>query len=270
MWTVTLETATINDLKKELFTQYNLDEEFIFDDTSLDFTIYDIKERHCPRSDTTFRSMLEYAVKKKAFRLSVHLVTPSKAFSSYNLNAVCKLYGLGNGNVVTLADFPKLDCKCVSGDAFDKELDKLVNVLKEHLLTTPFNGTNEATRSIYVYFFLHSAVSLFGTSTFTICVEKGIEGTHGHGLVDYAIDSRRTKRTVGVTEVKDEKFRQGIAQNAVQLESCLASTLLYCFLTIMWVNLNDNFNECFNRQIVSARLVKWKVMRYLPRARLVS
>jgi hypothetical protein len=104
-----------------------------------------------------------------------------------------------------------------------------VTFLEEHIPILPFNGTNEATKSIYVYFFLHAAISIFGTSAFTICPEKGITGTHRHGLVDYAIDSCRTQRTVGVMEVKHEHIKEGVAQNAVQLESCLVSTLFIDF-----------------------------------------
>jgi hypothetical protein len=50
--------------------------------------------------------------------------------------------------------------------------------------------------------------------------EKNITGPNGHGPVDIAL---KTAKTVGVTEVKDEDFFKGIAQNAVQLESALSN-----------------------------------------------
>jgi hypothetical protein len=224
-WSVDIETATISSLKSELFAHYRLDTEFVLHDTSLDFTIYDIRERCSPGNDAAFRDMLRKIVRKNTFRLSVHLLTPSKAFSSYNLKAVYKLYGFG-GVDATLGPFPKLECGKISSASYERELAELVTTLNKHLLTTPFDGTNEATKSLYVYFFLQAAVSIFGASTFTICLEKYIEGIHGYGAVDYAIDSCYTQRTVGVTEVKHEDFKQGIAQNAVQLESCLVSMLL--------------------------------------------
>ena len=53
--------------------------------------------------------------------------------------------------------------------------------------------------------------------------EKNITGPNGHGPVDFAIDLLQSAKTVGVTEVKDEDFYKGIAQNAVQLESALSN-----------------------------------------------
>jgi hypothetical protein len=209
-------------LKSELFLQYNFGADFNQEDTCLDFLI-DAKERCSPRSDVAFRNMLQGMVSKKKFWLSVQLVTPSKAFSSYNLSTVCKLYDLSDGTNASLNMFPKLACGHFSSDDFEQVLKNLLEVLEYNLLAMPFDGTNEATKSIYVYFFLRAAISLFGDSAFTILPEKDIEGIHGHGLVDYAIDSRRTQRTVGVTEVKKDDFKQGVAQNAVQLESCLVS-----------------------------------------------
>ena len=54
-------------------------------------------------------------------------------------------------------------------------------------------------------------------------IRKNITGSHGHGPVDFAIDLLQTAKTAGVTEVKDEDFFKGIAQNAVQLESALSN-----------------------------------------------
>ena len=53
--------------------------------------------------------------------------------------------------------------------------------------------------------------------------QKKISGPNGHGPVDFAIDLLQTAKTVGVTEVKDEYFLKGIAQNVVQLESALSN-----------------------------------------------
>lgn len=154
-------------------------------------------------------------------QFTVTISTPSKAFSSYDLKTVCQLYELGNGSDVSLRVFPELKCGHISGKAYERELTKLMTSWEERMPIMPFDGTNEATKSIYVYFILHAAISIFGTSAFTICPEKSIVGARGHGLVDYAIDSTRTQRTVGVTEVKNKDIKEGVAQNAVQLESCL-------------------------------------------------
>ncbi|KAF8953211.1 hypothetical protein BGZ46_003260, partial [Entomortierella lignicola] len=55
--------------------------------------------------------------------------------------------------------------------------------------------------------------------------ERPLRGRHGHGKVDYAIESLTkdgTRHVLGVTEVKQEDYRRGPAQNIVQLESSLA------------------------------------------------
>ena len=226
-WPANLETVTQDQLKNELFAHYNFWTEFDIEDTSLDFIVYDTKERWTPINDISFRYMLRKMVGNNMSRLSVQLLTPSKAFSSYNLNAVCQLYGLGDGNDASLSVFPELKCGRISGEAYERELTELVTFLEKRIPIMPFDGTNEATKSIYVYFFLHAAISIFGASVFTIHPEKDIAGTHGHGSVDYAIDSSRTRRTVGVTEAKNKDIKEGVAQNAVQLESCLVSTLFY-------------------------------------------
>ncbi|CAJ0766413.1 22595_t:CDS:2, partial [Entrophospora sp. SA101] len=57
----------------------------------------------------------------------------------------------------------------------------------------------------------------------SIPIKKNITGPNGYGPVDFAIDLLQTTKMVGVTEVKDEDFYKGIAQNAVQLESALSN-----------------------------------------------
>jgi hypothetical protein len=53
--------------------------------------------------------------------------------------------------------------------------------------------------------------------------QKKSSGQNRHGPVDFATDLLQTAKTVGVTEVKDEDFLKGIAQNADQLESALSN-----------------------------------------------
>src|SRR5579862_3746707 len=75
-------------------------------------------------------------------------------------------------------------------------------------------------RSLYVAFFLLAATSLF-KDDIIFKPEKVLKGMHGRGPVDYALESRQTFRTLGVTEVKRDDFEHGLAQNMVQLEACL-------------------------------------------------
>jgi len=222
-WSANLESATLSALKDIILQRCDLKAEFDKEETSLEFTIDGIGEKYKPVSDSDFRDLLQRMVDRHAVQFTVSISTPSKAFSSYDLDTVCKLYGINDSGGTFSAMFPKLDCGLISKDTFEQDLTNFTTDLEKHLLITPFDGTNEATKSIYVYLILHAAISIFGASKFTIYLEKYITGAHGHGPVDYAIDSRLTKKTVGVTEVKDEDFKQGIAQNVVQLESCLTT-----------------------------------------------
>lgn len=54
--------------------------------------------------------------------------------------------------------------------------------------------------------------------------ERPLRGRHGHGKVNYAIEDLAKdglRHVLGVTEVKHEDYRKGLAQNLVQLESSL-------------------------------------------------
>ncbi|KAF9342292.1 hypothetical protein BGX26_007857, partial [Mortierella sp. AD094] len=58
----------------------------------------------------------------------------------------------------------------------------------------------------------------------TLAPKRSLRGRHGHGKVDYSIESLAddgTRHIHGVTEVKQEDFRNSVAQNLVQLESSL-------------------------------------------------
>jgi hypothetical protein len=84
--------------------------------------------------------------------------------------------------------------------------------------------TNEATRSLYVRSFLVAAVRCF-KDHIVLRPQKKLRGRHGHGPVDFALESRHTSATVGVTEIKRDDLKKGIAQNVVQLEACLVCVM---------------------------------------------
>ena len=79
---------------------------------------------------------------------------------------------------------------------------------------TDIQRSVEATRSLYVAFFLLAATSLFQDSII-VRLQRELNGLHGRGPIDYALESRNTIRTIGVTEVKRDNFERGIAQNMV-------------------------------------------------------
>lgn len=92
--------------------------------------------------------------------------------------------------------------------------------------------TNDAIRSLYVRSFLVAAVHCFKEDV-VLRPQKKLRGKHGHGPVDFALESRHTRATVAVTEVKREDIKQGIAQNVVQLEACLVCVTDVCAIDAM-------------------------------------
>ncbi|CAG8498248.1 9743_t:CDS:2 [Paraglomus occultum] len=86
--------------------------------------------------------------------------------------------------------------------------------------TTDLDLTNEATSSPYVRSFLVAAIRCF-KEDIVLRPQKKLRGRHGHGPVDFALESHHAGATVCVTEVTKDDLKQGIAQNVVQLEACL-------------------------------------------------
>ncbi|CAG8615287.1 1326_t:CDS:2 [Paraglomus occultum] len=114
-----------------------------------------------------------------------------------------------NVNNLKFTVFIETPSKAFSDWTFPK-----VSELDARLKTIPISG-NEASKLQYVCSYL--------VGKFELRPEKNITGPNGHGPVDFAIDLLKTAKSVGVTEVKDEDFYKGIAQNAVQLESALSN-----------------------------------------------
>ncbi|KAF8436111.1 hypothetical protein BGX38DRAFT_101183 [Terfezia claveryi] len=78
---------------------------------------------------------------------------------------------------------------------------------------------SEAHKSIYVYCILHAIAKSFN-SQLLVLAERYVEGSKAKGNVDYSIELRDGE-ILGVTEVKEEEYMQGIAQNAMEIRSAL-------------------------------------------------
>src|SRR3954453_2998736 len=167
--------------------------------------------------------MLRQFVLKNNFKLIVVIETPSKAFSDWTFPKMCQLYGLSESDDPSLSVFPPFTCehKELKDNSSREILKHLITELEARLKSIPISG-NEASKSEYVCSYLVAGVNLY-EGKFELRPEKNITGPNGHGPVDFAIDLLRTAKTVGVTEIKDEDFYKGIAQNAVQLESALTN-----------------------------------------------
>ncbi|RUO95783.1 hypothetical protein BC936DRAFT_143236 [Jimgerdemannia flammicorona] len=103
-------------------------------------------------------------------------------------------------------------------DSNDPPLRHLIENLKSLKRATEFQLANEATRSLYVESFLVASVIHF-ENDIILRPQKLLRGKTGRGPVDFSLESRPTGVQVGVTEIKKDDLRKGIAQNAVQLET---------------------------------------------------
>ena len=89
--------------------------------------------------------------------------------------------------------------------------------LQTDLLLTPLFPGNKAVKSSYVRSILVAALRDFIVKPkFTLTPQSDLQGRYGQGPVDYAIEG--SGKGVGITEVKQENIRQGIA---VLIESAL-------------------------------------------------
>ncbi|RUS21387.1 hypothetical protein BC938DRAFT_475421 [Jimgerdemannia flammicorona] len=105
-------------------------------------------------------------------------------------------------------------------DENEHDLKHLIEDLKLLRRTTEVDLSNEATRSLYVDRFIVAAVSSFDKDVI-VRPQKQLRGRHGQGPVDLGLESRHTTNTLGVTEIKKDDIKKGIAQNALQLEAFL-------------------------------------------------
>ena len=178
--------------------------------------------KYSPRNDQDLREVLRIFVSKNNLKFTVFIETPSKAFSDWTFSSVCQLYGLDSETEdLTMAVFPVFSCGSVKPS--QESFENLMTELKSRLDNTPINLLSiEATKSIYVYSYLLAGANNF-KGKFEIRPQKNISGPNGHGPLDFAVDLRRTAKTVGVTEVKKDDFVKGVAQCAVQLESSLSN-----------------------------------------------
>ncbi|CAG8657578.1 7617_t:CDS:2 [Paraglomus brasilianum] len=214
MWVANPSTATLADLTTAIFAKYLALEQL---NVVFDFVTED-DDAYSPRNDATFQGMLRQLVAADKRKITVSLETPSKPFSDWELKDVCQLFAITEDTEPGLDSFPDFKCNLanINSETEQMALSNLMVELKQRL-----RFLSLATRSIYVFSYLIAAVSLF-EDNFKIRPEKFIEGINGRGPVDFAIDAH-DGQTVGVMEVKREDFEKGVAQNAVQLESTLAS-----------------------------------------------
>jgi len=218
-WTANIETATLEDFKKYIRDTYKPP---ALENDGAELNLMNETDRYYPRSDVSFREMLRTLVTKNKPKFTVFVETPSKPFNTWTFPKMCKLYGLSDDPNPSIDVYPIFSCGCVNTkeEKYKEALRKLFDELETRVSTTPIDVSYEATKSVYSYSFLASAVFPF-KSQIKIVPEKLVEGKNGRGNLDFGIEPRTTGRIVGLIEVKKDDFKQGLAQATVQMESSL-------------------------------------------------
>ena len=89
-------------------------------------------------------------------------------------------------------------------------------LLRLHKTSQHVTSANEATRCEFISHIIYSVASIFDGEV-KVYPQYEISGSHGKGPVDWVIKVGNT--IITVTEAKKEDINQGIAQNAVQLQT---------------------------------------------------
>ncbi|GES96525.1 hypothetical protein GLOIN_2v1571020 [Rhizophagus clarus] len=123
---------------------------------------------------------------------------------------------------------PKVDLEIVV-DTFNattflfdtpKEIRSLVidELLRLHKTSQHITSANEATRCEFISRIIYGVASIFDGEV-KVYPQYEISGSHGKGPVDWVIKVGNT--IITVTEAKKEDINQGIAQNAVKLQTSI-------------------------------------------------
>ncbi|KAF9169950.1 hypothetical protein BGX21_009097 [Mortierella sp. AD011] len=226
-WTTDLVTTSVKELIESIYTEYPEREDG-------DVTLAIIHPRGMPqyegggterlKDDQHLRSVIKQYLKANMRTLVVSLEIPTKKFTDFTLVEVNNMYGMSHLEAPSILDLPAFEG--ISSEALDSDLHKeslkrLLDELDSRIKAIPYTN-NEAACSAYVCSFLTQAVQIFD-GALTVAPERPLHGRHGHGKIDYSIEAsvNGMAHIVGVTEVKQDDFKKGVAQNIVQLESSL-------------------------------------------------
>ncbi|KAF9969244.1 hypothetical protein BGZ73_008506 [Actinomortierella ambigua] len=225
-WTTDTETATISKLEKAIYAVYPDKEDgeavlaVIHPHGTSEGTEY-------PSDDAHLRDIIRLYRKTNTKTLTVALETPTKKYKDFTLKGVNSLYRISNMETPTMSDLPPftgISTEPLGTKKHKQSLRRLLDELDSRIQAIPSDTfANGATCSAYVCSFLTQAVLIFN-GELTLTPERPLRGKHGHGKVDYAIEAPAkdgSRHVLGVTEVKHEDYRKGLAQNLVQLESSL-------------------------------------------------
>ncbi|KAG0280903.1 hypothetical protein BGZ95_008075 [Linnemannia exigua] len=212
-WSAILETATLEDLRKHVFHNYP---QYAHDDC-LEIFFHDRRAPSRIHDDEDLRKILKFAKITSKTKLTISLETPRKSLAAWTFEDVCEEYDLLEG----IKPFSDIQPMLLDTDFQMATQDLLIQEVEARTDVLPLGFGNDATRSMVVASFLVAATRLFKNDLY-LEVQQHLSGRRGNGPVDFSVRPRKTRDcTLGVTMVKSEKFRQGLAQNFVQLDSAL-------------------------------------------------
>ncbi|KAK3807519.1 MAG: hypothetical protein JOS17DRAFT_571152 [Linnemannia elongata] len=213
--------ATLDDLKKpifDLYPQYNHNE-------YLEIYVYNGQSKpELVRDNADLRKLLNIAKVTSKTKLTISLETPTKSFSAWTFKDVCDEYDLSASSdpgIEVIPPFSDIQSMPLHSDVQIKTQDQLIYEIESRVAVLNLFGANEATKSMVVESFMVAATKLF-KEELHLASQRGLSGRRGNGPLDFSVHSRKSHDyTLGVTEVKKDDFKQGVAQNIVQLEAAL-------------------------------------------------
>ncbi|KAG0204261.1 hypothetical protein BGX31_003187 [Mortierella sp. GBA43] len=218
-----VNTATIDEMKRILFQEFP---QYTHDDFVEIFVYTGFPKPERVRDDGHLRNVLRACKSTSKSKLTISLESPSKNFSAWTFKDVCTEYSLSDAvepSIAVIPRFTEIQAAPLDSKLHIDTLDQLMKEVELRNRALQLQSSNEATKSIVVASFLLSATRLFEEDLF-LESQRNLSGRRGHGPVDFSVHSRQSlDHTLGVTEVKKEDIRQGVAQNIVQLEAALTS-----------------------------------------------
>ncbi|KAF0412228.1 crinkler family protein [Gigaspora margarita] len=210
LWAVTRGQITLSALKTRLRTC------FTFPDGTEDEHIVINRESGKERIRLVDDEDLACIIWSQGFKVDLPIVidTSQQPFSSWRFDKMKTLFGLKADDYNELPTF----VGGVKDTPEDIRNEVLGEFLRLHKTSQHITSANEATRCEYISRIIYGVASIYG-GDIKVYPQYEISGSHGKGPVDWAIKIGNI--IITITEAKREDINQGIAQNAIQLQTSI-------------------------------------------------
>ncbi|KAG0027221.1 hypothetical protein BGZ81_005785 [Podila clonocystis] len=220
-WSTFVDRTTMDDFKSYIFEYYP---QYAHDEYLEIFVYNGHPKPERIRNDEDLRKILKITKTTSKTKLVISLETPTKNFSAWTFRDVCAEYNLSpttDPGLNVIPPFADIEAAPLDSDFEKKMQNQLIDEVETFVDVLSLLGANEATKSMIVGAFLAKATRLFKEDLY-LAAQRDLSGRRGNGPLDFSVHSRKTyEYTLGVTEVKKDDFKQGVAQNIVQLEAAL-------------------------------------------------